>query len=377
MVMLAEHYDFVIGGDPDRDTIDLAVLDAVTGRVRDEISDRTDGPAYRRMLTWAIGSAPGRRVWALEGTGSFAAGLVTVLIEAGEDVVEIQNKKRARGAKSDRIDAIQGARTALAQTEQATPRERGLREALRQVVVTRQGVLMSRTKAINELKSLIVVAPEHLRAQLRGLGLAKQLDRIDQLSSPTQATIEHRVTLRTLRSIAARIRFLINQAAELDVELLVLLPQHPAGPALLAEPGVGPVVAAQLLVSWSHRGRVRNEAAFASLAGVAPLEASSGQRTRHRLSRVGDRNLNRALHTVAITRLRCHEDSRSYERRRTAEGKTHRDVRRSLKRILARRFYRLIQAATLPANTTTANARRLDKHRSVQSTAASVLPDLY
>jgi transposase len=351
MVMLAEHYDFIIGGDPDRDTIDLAILDAVTGRVHTHYSDAADGPAYRRMLAWAVRCAPGRRVWALEGTGSFAAGLVTVLAEAGEDVVEIQNNKRSRGAKNDRIDAVQAARTALAQTEQATPRDRGLREALRQVLVTRQGILMSRTKAINELKSLIVVAPEHLRAQLRGLGLAKQLDRIDRFSSPTGATIEHRVTVRTLRSIAARIRFLINQAAELDVELLVLIPQHPAGPALLAEPGVGPVVAAQLLVSWSHRGRVRNEAAFASLAGVAPLEASSGQRTRHRLSRMGDRNLNRALHTVAITRLRCHEDSRNYETRRSAEGKTHRDVRRSLKRILARRFYRLIQAATVPANT--------------------------
>jgi transposase len=274
--------------------------------VHTQYSDAADGPAYRRMLAWAVRCTAGRRVWALEETGSFAAGLVTVLAEAGEDIVEIQNNKRSRGAKNDRIDAVQAARTALAQPEQATPRDRGLREALRQVLVTRQGILISLTKAINELKSLIVVAPEHLRAQLRGLGLAKQLDRIDRFTSPPGATIEHRVTVRTLRSIAARIRFLINQAAELDVELLVLVPQHPAGSALLAEPGVGPVVAAQLLVSWSHRGRVRNEAAFASLAGVAPLEASSGQRTRHRLSRMGDRNLNRALHTVAITRLRCH-----------------------------------------------------------------------
>ena len=126
MVMLAEHYDFVIGGDPDRDTIDLAVVDAVTGRVHAQCSDSADGPAYRRMLAWATRVAPGRRVWALEGTGSFAAGLVAVLAEVGEDVVEIQNKKRGRGAKSDRIDAVQAARTALAQTQQATPRERGL-----------------------------------------------------------------------------------------------------------------------------------------------------------------------------------------------------------------------------------------------------------
>jgi len=346
MVMLAEHYDFVIGGDPDRDTIDLAVLDAVTGAVLGQISDQADGAGYQRLLSWAARAADGRRVWALEGTGSFAAGLVAVLAEAGEDVVEIQNKKRSRGAKSDRIDATNAARTALAQTHQATPRERGLREAIRQVLAARQGVLVSRTKAINELKSLIVVAPEHLRADLRGLGLARQLDRIDRLSSASAATIEYRVTLRTLRSIAARVRFLTNQATELDIELLALVPQHPAGPMLLGEAGVGPVVAAQLLVSWSHRGRVRNEAAFASLAGAAPLEASSGQRTRHRLSRMGDRNLNRALHTVAITRLRCHEQSRNYEKKRTSEGKTHRDVRRNLKRILARRFYRLMQAAT-------------------------------
>ena len=114
----------------------------------------------------------------------------------------------------------------------------------------------------------------------------------------------------------------------------------------------GEQVAAQILVSWSHRGRVRSEAAFASLAGVAPLEASSGQRTRHRLNRGGDRDLNRAPHTVAITRLRCHLESRDYEAKRTALGKSHRDVRRSLKRVLARRLYRKIQAATGPPTCT-------------------------
>jgi transposase len=349
MVMLAEHYDFIIGGDPDRDTIDLAILEAGTGRVRCQAADRTDGPAYSRLLAWARHHAPGRRVWALEGTSSFAAGFVTMLAEAGEDIVEIPGQKRSRRAKSDRIDAVQAARTALAQTEQAAPRERGLREALRQVLVTRQGVLVSRTKAINELKSLIVVAPEHLRSQLRGLPVARQLERIDRLASPLGAGVEHRITISTLRSIAARIRFLSSQTTDLDAQLSALLSQHPAGPALLAEPGVGPVVAAQLLVSWSHRGRVRSEAAFASLAGVAPLEASSGQRTRHRLSRAGDRDLNRALHTVAITRLRCHDESRAYETKRVAQGKTHRDVRRSLKRALARRLYRRIQAATRTA----------------------------
>jgi transposase len=348
VVMLAEQYEYVIGGDPDRDTIDLAIVEAGTGAVRACCTDRADADGYARLLAWADRNAPGRRVWALEGTGSFAAGLAMVLAEAGQHVVEVSSGRRSRGAKNDRIDAVRAARSALAREQQAEPRARGLREGLRQVLVTRQAVLVSCTKAINELKSLIVVAPEHLRAALRGTPLATQLTRIAALESPAGATLEHRVTVRTLRSIAARIEFLRAQTHDLDAELMGLVTAHPAGPTLLAEPGVGPVVAAQLLVTWSHPGRVRNEAAFASLAGVAPLEASSGQRSRHRLNRGGDRDLNRALHTVAVTRLRCHPESRAYEAKRTAQGKTHREIRRSLKRALARRLYRRIEATTRP-----------------------------
>ena len=345
MTMLAEDYDFVIGGDPDRDTVDLAVLDTGTGRVHAHLSDAADGAGYRRMFLWAGEHAPGRRIWALEGTGSFAADLVVFLLEAGETVVEVGALKRARGAKNDRIDAIRAARQALARDEQGAPRSGGLREALRMVFACREGVLVSRTKAINELKSLIVVAPEDLRAQLRGRSLATQLARIEQLQTTSAAPVEHRLSVFSLQSITARVRFLTAQLADLDPQLLELIKQHPAGPALLAETGVGPVAAAQLLISWSHHGRVRNEAAFASLAGVSPLETSSGQHSRHRLNRGGDRALNRALHTVAVTRMRCHPETRTYEARRSSEGKTHRDIRRSLKRSLARRLYRTIEAA--------------------------------
>jgi transposase len=347
--MLAEHYNFVIGGDPDRDTIDLAVLDTGTGRVHAHVAETADGAGYRRMLAWAEQHAAGPRIWALEGTGSFAAGLVVFLAEAGETVVEVGALKRARGAKNDRIDAIRAAREALSRDEQSAPRAGGLREALRMVFACREGVLVSRTKAINELKSLIVVAPEQLRAQLRGCSLAVQLARIEQLHMTATAPVEQRLSVFSLQSIAARVRFLSTQLAELDPQLLGLIKQHPAGPTLLAEPGVGPVAAAQLLISWSHHGRVRDNAAFAALAGVAPIETSSGQRSRHRLNRGGDRALNRALHTVAITRMRCHPETRAYEIRRTAEGKTHRDIRRSVKRALARRLYRRIEAAIRPS----------------------------
>jgi transposase len=345
MVMLTEQYAYVIGGDPDRDTIDLAVIATNTGQVAAHFVDTADGPGYLRMLAWANLHAPGARVWALEGTGSFAAGLTTFLAEAGEDVVEVAAGKRKRGAKSDRIDAVKAARHAMGCEHQATPRQRGLREALRMVLTTRHAALVSRTKAINELKSLIVVAPEHLRARLRQRSLLKQLAAVEDMQAAASATTEHRITVFTLSSIAARIRFLSQQVHQLDKELALLLKDHPAGPALLSEPGVGPVVAAQLLISWSHPGRVRSEAAFAALAGAAPLEASSGQHTRHRLNRTGDRNLNRALHTVAVTLMRCHPETREYEAVRTARGKSHKDIRRSLKRALARRLYRRIEAA--------------------------------
>jgi len=121
MVMLAEQYDFVIGGDPDRDTVDLAVLDTGAGRVHAHLADTADGAGYRRMLAWADEHSPGRRIWALEGTGSFAAGLVVFLLDAGETVVEVGALKRARGAKNDRIDAIRAARQALSRDEQVLP----------------------------------------------------------------------------------------------------------------------------------------------------------------------------------------------------------------------------------------------------------------
>lgn len=149
-----------------------------------------------------------------------------VLAEAGEDVVEVGAVKRSRGMKNDCIDAV---------------RARGLREALRQILVTRQAVLVSRT-AIDELKSLAVVAPKHLRAVLRGRPLTTQLTRIEQLSTSAEASVEHRITVLTLRSIAVRVRFLFEQASQLDPELLALVKQHPAGPTMLSEPGVGPIV---------------------------------------------------------------------------------------------------------------------------------------
>ena len=144
-----------------------------------------------------------------------------------------------------------------------------------------------------------------------------------------------------MRSLARRVEAATREAAELERELLAHV--RALAPALLDEPGVGAIVAAQLLVAWSHHGRLRSEAAFARLAGVAPIPASSGQTSRHRLSRGGDRQLNRALHTVVLHRRLHDPTTQAYIEQRVAEGKSRRDATRLLKRYLARRLYRLLQ----------------------------------
>ena len=153
--------------------------------------------------------------------------------------------------------------------------------------------------------------------------------------------VEYRATVRALRLTAQRVLAAHAEAEALEKELRVLV--EAAAPVLLAQPGVGPITAAQLLVSWSHPGRLRSEAAFAMLAGVAPIEASSGRVVRHRLNRGGDRQLNRALHTIVMIRQRYHQATKTYTTRRTAEGKSEREVRRCLTRTVARQLFRLLE----------------------------------
>ncbi len=344
MSMLAGQVDYVIGVDTHRDTNTAAVLTAA-GAVLAHHQCSTDAMGYRRVVAFADEYASGRRVWAIEGSGSFGSGLTTHLLERGEWVVEIDRPARParrNGAKSDDLDAVRAAREALTRDHLAAPRARGDREAMRVMLAARQGAVVARTKAIGQLKALIVNAPEALREQLRRGTTDQQLDKCSRLRTLPTHSVEHRATVRAIRAVARRALFLEAEAAEHESELEQLVVT--ACPELLAKPGVGAITAAQFLVSWSHTGRIRNEAAFAALGGVAPIPASSGQTVRHRLNRSGDRQLNRALHTVALSRLQHHPETKAYATRRTAEGKTRRDIKRCLKRAIAREIYRLLEA---------------------------------
>lgn len=343
--MLAGAVDFVIGVDTHRDSHTAAVIEAATGGVIEHLTVATDAFGYRRLRAFADKHATGRRVWAIEGTGSYGSGFTAHLLEHGEWVVEIDRPARpARrdGAKSDDLDAVRAAREALSREHLAAPRARGDREALRVLMAARQGAVVARTKTIGQLKALIVSAPQSLRDQLRRSTTHEQIQRGSRLRTLPHHSVEHRATIRAIRGTARRALALEAEAAEYETEIELLVVA--ICPVLLEQTGIGAITAAQFIVAWSHAGRVRSEAAFASLAGVAPIPASSGTVTRHRLNRAGDRQLNRALHTVALTRLKLHEPTKAYAHRRTQEGKSPREIKRCLKRAIAREVYRTLEA---------------------------------
>jgi transposase len=342
--MVADQLDYVVGVDTHRDEHVLAVVAAPAGAVVAGQVVAANGPGYRRSLQFAERYAPGRRAWAIEGTGSYGAGLARYLAQQGETVLELSRTPRAerrlRG-KDDRLDAVRTARAALASDTLALPRTGERREALRLLLVARRSAVDVRREALVQLRSVIVTAPERLRDELRGLPVGRLLERCGRLRRTSSAGTDELATRLVLRSLARRIESATAEAAELEREILAHV--HALAPQLLEEPGVGPIVAAQLIVAWSHRGRLRSEACFARLAGVAPVPASSGQTRRQRLSRGGDRQLNRALHTIVLHRRQHDPATRDYIARRIAEGKSRRDATRLLKRYLARRLYRLLQ----------------------------------
>lgn len=344
--MLADLVDHVIGVDPDRDRITVAVVDAQTHGSLGCAEFPTTAAGYAAAIAFAdIHSSQNRRVWSIEGAGSYGAGLCMALTAAAEWPLEFDRpstRAAKDGAKSDGLDAVRAAREALGRARWSTPRARGAREGLRAMLVTRAGGQVARTAAINELKALVTTAPVALREELRGLSVLKLAQRCSRLRPDACGDPELFGTKMAMRALGQRIEQLNAQAAELEAAMERLV--KVTGAPLLDEVGVGTILAAQIIVSWSHPGRCRSEAAFARLAGVAPIEATSGQnQTRYRLNRGGDRQLNRALHQAVGIRAQYDPATKAYIARRVAEGKSKREARRCLKRYLARRLYRILE----------------------------------
>lgn len=347
---VAQRFDAVIGVDAHTDTHTAVVLDPV-GTVLAQTVITADAAGASTLLAWAQTHAPGHRLWAVDGTRSHGQGITGVLLADGQQVVEATRPKgatTARRGKSDLLDATAIARTTLATeiAKLARPRAGGTRETLRILLTYRRHLTDTRTATINMFKALVLTADEPTRAALRGLSTTKQA-RTAAAFTNTAISTETSARRTHLAALAADIHNL-NQRITHNLRQLHQLVEQ-ACHQLLDQPGVGPVTAATALCAWSHPGRLRNEAAFAKLAGTAPLEASSGRIKRHRLNRGGDRTLNSALHTIALTRRRCHPTTRDYVTRRHAQGKTGPEITRSLKRYIARQLFKIMETSAVMA----------------------------
>jgi transposase len=344
--MLADDLDYVVGVDTHRDQHAVAIIDAHTGAVIAQTTLTANARGYADAVGFAKTHASGPRLWAIEGTGHYGAGLVRHLQRSGEQVHEVDRtsrcERRLRG-KDDQLDAVRAGRSALADDQRSRPRAGEHQEALRLLLLARRTAVDTRKVALVQLRSVIVTAPDELRDELRRMPLGELLKSCSHFRRSSSRTPAQLATILVLRTLARRIQAATAEAETLEREILSHI--RALVPKLLDEPGIGPIVAAQLIVTWSHRNRVDSEACFARLAGVAPVPASSGLTTRHRLSRGGDRQLNRALHTVILHRRQHDAATRDYIARRVAEGKSSRDATRILKRYLARHLYRVMQNA--------------------------------
>jgi transposase len=348
--MPADLPDVFVGIDTHADTHHVAVVNQL-GR---HLADRefpADPGGYRRLLDWisSIGSVAGVGV---EGTGTYGAQLGRVLTAAGL-AVEVNRPDRATrraNGKSDPVDAYAAAQAVASGRAAGIPKSRdGIVESIRCLRVSRRSAVKAKTQCINQIRGLLITGPMDLREQMKPLGTAALIQALSRLRPGSELSWPAAATKLTLRSLARRHMALSDEIRELDTVLDELTTA--AAPGLLAKTGVGTDVAGQLLVSaGDNPERLRSEASFAHLAGVAPLPASSGRTNRHRLNRGGDRAANKALHTVAIVRLKYDERTRAYARRRTAEGLSKKDIMRCLKRAIAREIY---QELTRPTGFTT------------------------
>ena len=326
------------------------------GRRLGESSVPTTAKGYERLLRWAKDFGPVRCA-GVEGTSSYGAGLARHLGAKGIEVLEVERPKHRRRSsrsnleKSDPSDAEAAARAVLAAEASGVPKSGdGRAEMIRVLRAARRSAIKARTQAANQLQGLRVTAPEQLRNRLRGLSTKELISVAARFRPGNDPEDVEAATRFSLRSVARRYQVLSTEIAELDAHLERLVAQ--AAPELVSLPGIGTDTAATLLiVAGDNPQRLGSEASFASLCGVSPIEASSGKVVRHRLNRGGNREANRALYMICLARMRRDGRTQEYVARRTAEGKSKREIIRCLKRYVAREVYRVLLSCNARSST--------------------------
>jgi transposase len=338
-----EPLNVFVGVDTHADTHHVAIISEYGKPLADQ-EFLAVGSGYRKILDFIASHGTAAAV-GVEGTGSYGAGLSKVLSSEGLTVLEVNRPNRAQRrlkGKSDPLDAYQAAQSVLAQRGLSTPKAKdGPVECLRILRTARSSAMKARTAAINQIKGLLVSAPDTLRAKYREMATPTLITALQRSRPSGHVADPEYMTLLTLKSLATRYQALAEEINAADTALQEILDSY--APLLCDLHGVGTDVASQLLITvGDNRGRIGNEAQFAALVGVAPIPASSGKTTRHRLSRGGDRNANRALHQVVLTRMSSCPRTKNYVSKRTTEGKSKREIMRCLKRYVSREMYRQI-----------------------------------
>jgi transposase len=337
----------VVGGvDTHRDFHVAAVVDGLGG-VLGTATFPTSPGGYRRLLEWLVGFGDVQSV-GMEGTGSYGAGLARYLAGRQVRVVEVirpNRQHRRRYGKSDPADAVAAAKAVITGEARSVPRGDGPTEALRVLRIARSSAVSQRTAVANRIHALVVTAPQDLRQQLRSLSITA-IARIASRWRPGDPLDSTQATRLALKALSQRWGALSGEIDELTSHIRSVV-QRTAPPGLLEEVGIGPIVAADLLITaGANPERVATAGSFGALCGVSPVDASSGLQQRHRLNRGGDRQANAALHRAIIVRLRYHQPTRDYLTRRMAEGKTRKEAIRCLKWYLARKIHHTLHPTT-------------------------------
>jgi transposase len=341
----------VIGVDPHKQSHTAAVVEEATGELRGERTVKARQLGHEQLLGWAR-SLGGERLWALEDCRHVSVTLERYLLASGERVVRVPPKlmagarrsARERG-KSDAIDALAVARAALRERELPVAALEGVSREIRLLLDHREDIVGERTRAQNRLRWHLHELDPELEIPSGALDRRVWLERIGRRLARREQTVQVRICRELVRGIVDATR----RERELERELAALVAVE--APALLELPGCGVLTAAKLVGEIAGTDRFAGEARLAMHAGTAPLPASSGKRQRHRLNRSGNRQLNCALHRIAVTQGRCHPPARAYLARKEAEGKSRKEALRCLKRHLARTVYRTLTAdKTTPPN---------------------------
>lgn len=340
---------FLVGIDAHQRTHHAVIIDMTGQRVADrEIPVSEAG--YRDLRDWAREHGP-IRSWGVESTGSFAAGLTRFLLAAGEDVIEVNRPDtitRSREGKSDPIDAEAAARAVLSGRATARPKvTTGVVETIRMLLATRDSAIKARTAAYSQMRDLITTATGSLHDEMITMSTRQRVTRAARFrTDPSRIADPGHAIKHVLKGLARRILDLDLEITGTD-KILDELVQGTV-PTLVSHIQIGTLTAAQLLVTAGQNlDRFGSEAAFAKLTGTAPIPASSGKTRRMRLNRGGDRQANRALHLIAVGRLRSDPATRAYSNRRKTEGLSTKDILRCLKRAITREAYTALKTDLL------------------------------